>query len=220
MQGHYDGKPGADAQGRQYRQSGANGQNPYGRQAAPGRQGRNGAFGSASGQNPFGRQAAPDRQGRNGAFGGANGQNPCGRQSVPGRQGMPGPAAGGGSGGWQPMSEIGNTYVIDGEIGSGSGGIVYKAWHKRLQKPVVLKKMKITRSNINENRRETDILKRLRHSYLPGVIDFIDVNGEVFTVMDYIEGQSLSAVMKKGRIVGQYDSKELTNDSLAAMLTE
>ncbi len=218
MQGHYDGKPGADAQGRKYRQSGANGQNPYGRQAAPGRQGQNGAFGGANGQNPCGRQAAPGRQGRNGAFGGANGQNPCERQPVPGRQGMPGPAAGGGSGGWQPMSEIGNTYVIDGEIGSGSGGIVYKAWHKRLQKPVVLKKMKITRSNINENRRETDILKRLRHSYLPGVIDFIDVNGEVFTVMDYIEGQSLSAVMKRGRRFSQEETVKYGGQLLEALI--
>ena len=70
---------------------------------------------------------------------------------------------------------IHDTYVIQGVIGSGSGGIVYKAWHRRLQKYVVLKKMKVSRSSIAENRRETDILKRLRHSYLPGVIDFIDV---------------------------------------------
>lgn len=93
---------------------------------------------------------------------------------------------------------IHDTYVIQGVIGSGSGGIVYKAWHRRLQKSVVLKKMKVSRSSIAENRRETDILKRLRHSYLPGVIDFIDVNGEVFTVMDYIEGQSLAEVIKRG----------------------
>ena len=98
---------------------------------------------------------------------------------------------------------IHDTYVIQGVIGSGSGGIVYKAWHRRLQKSVVLKKMKVSRSSIAENRRETDILKRLRHSYLPGVIDFIDVNGEVFTVMDYIEGQSLAEVIKSGWRINQ-----------------
>ena len=31
------------------------------------------------------------------------------------------------------------TYEILGYLGSGSGGVIYKAYHKRLQKEVVLK---------------------------------------------------------------------------------
>ena len=34
------------------------------------------------------------------------------------------------------------TYEILGYLGSGSGGVIYKAYHKRLQKEVVLKKIK------------------------------------------------------------------------------
>ena len=113
---------------------------------------------------------------------------------------------------------IHDTYVIQGVIGSGSGGIVYKAWHRRLQKYVVLKKMKVSRSSIAENRRETDILKRLRHSYLPGVIDFIDVNGEVFTVMDFIEGQSLAEVIKSGRRFNQEQTVTYGGQLLEALV--
>ncbi len=36
--------------------------------------------------------------------------------------------------------EINNTYIILEEIGSGGGGTVYKAYHKNLKKPVVLKR--------------------------------------------------------------------------------
>ena len=96
-------------------------------------------------------------------------------------------------------SVIDDTYVIEGVIGAGSGGIVYRAWHRRLQKRVVLKKMKLPQSRIAENRRETDILKKLRHSSLPGVIDFIVVDGDVYTVMDYIEGRSLAEELGRGR---------------------
>ena len=34
------------------------------------------------------------------------------------------------------------TYEILGYLGSGSGGVIYKAYHKRLQKEVVLKRSK------------------------------------------------------------------------------
>ena len=34
------------------------------------------------------------------------------------------------------------TYQIQSVLGSGGGGVVYKAWHTRLQKPVVLKQIK------------------------------------------------------------------------------
>ena len=64
------------------------------------------------------------------------------------------------------------TYEILGYLGSGSGGVIYKAYHKRLQKEVVLKKIKRKSRDARINRNEVDILKNLNHMYLPQVVDF------------------------------------------------
>ena len=37
---------------------------------------------------------------------------------------------------------VADTYTILEKLGEGSGGIVYKAYHKRLQKEVVIKKLR------------------------------------------------------------------------------
>lgn len=94
--------------------------------------------------------------------------------------------------------ELTNTYEIYEEIGAGGGGTVYRAVHKRLQKTVVLKRLKDTVTNIMDCRTEVDILKNLRHSYLPQVLDFIESSEGIFTVMDFIPGKSLQKMLDEG----------------------
>lgn len=90
-------------------------------------------------------------------------------------------------------------YEIENEIGSGGGGVVYLAKHLRLDKPVVLKadKRGLT-SNTDKLRREVDALKSLSHTYIPQVYDFFIDDGSVYTVMDYIEGESFDKPLKRG----------------------
>ncbi|MDO5132769.1 MAG: protein kinase [Eubacteriales bacterium] len=127
------------------------------------------------------------------------------------------------TGGWRNSdadlkgSSIGDTYLIRERIGAGSGGVVYLAWHRRLKKQVVLKKIKVPHRDIEENRREADILKQLRHSYLPGVIDFINVSGEVYTVMDYIEGESLQTRLRNGQRFSREESVKYVCQLLEAL---
>lgn len=95
--------------------------------------------------------------------------------------------------------ELATTYQIVGQIGAGGGGIVYKAYHTRLQKYVVLKKIReSSHLDMAALRTETDILKNLRHSYLPQVLDFVVQGNEVYTVMDFIPGQSLKQYIDAG----------------------
>lgn len=96
------------------------------------------------------------------------------------------------------MNELQSTYNILEQIGAGGGGTVFKAYHKRLQKYVVLKKIHSNMENVLNSRMEVDILKNLRHSYLPQVIDFIEVEGGIYTVMDFIPGDSVEQILKKG----------------------
>lgn len=94
---------------------------------------------------------------------------------------------------------IASTYEIEREIGSGGGGIVYLGRHLRLGKRIVLKADKRTLSAKEETlRREVDALKDLNQTYIPQVYDFVQQDGVVYTVMDYIEGESLDKPLKRG----------------------
>ena len=83
------------------------------------------------------------------------------------------------------LKHIPETYEIIGKIGSGKSGDVYKAYHKNLRTYVVLKKVKTELRNLVNNRAEVDVLKNLRHSGLPQVYDFLEVDGDVYTVMTF-----------------------------------
>lgn len=99
---------------------------------------------------------------------------------------------------------IEGVYELREEIGRGGGGIVYLAWHLRLDKPVVLKADKYGLSdNLERLRRESNMLKGLSHTYIPIVYDFLVDEGNVYTVMDYIEGESLDKPLNRGEHFSQ-----------------
>ena len=87
---------------------------------------------------------------------------------------------------------------------TGGGGIVYLGRHLRLGKLVVLKADRRTLSSRPEVlRREVDALKNLSYTYIPQVYDFLVEDGVVYTVMDYIEGESLDKPLKRGERFSQ-----------------
>ncbi|MCR5556419.1 MAG: protein kinase [Butyrivibrio sp.] len=97
--------------------------------------------------------------------------------------------------------EILDTYDIVGEIGKGGGGTIFEAYHKRLQKKVVLKRQHDSIRGLVNERTETDTLKNLRHSNLPQVLDFLVTDDAIYTVMDYIPGKSVKALLdEKGKL--------------------
>jgi len=76
----------------------------------------------------------------------------------------------------QQGTRLNDTYTLMEELGSGGGGTVYKAYHERLQKYVVVKEIKERVKGILESRAEADILKELKHANLPQVYDFLEIN--------------------------------------------
>ncbi len=103
-------------------------------------------------------------------------------------------------------TRLNDTYVVMEQLGRGGGGVVYKAYHERLQTYVVVKQVREKVKGILEGRGEADILKKLKHSNLPQVYDFLEIDGEIYTVMDYIPGESLDKAVQKH---GPFDSRKV-----------
>ena len=93
---------------------------------------------------------------------------------------------------------INGVYEVVEPIGEGGSGQVFKAWHKNLQKYVVIKRIKDNYVGRINERKEADILKNIKHSNLPQVYDFIQMDTEVYTVMDYIDGNTMMEYIKAG----------------------
>ena len=88
---------------------------------------------------------------------------------------------------------IDGRYEILKEIGRGGMSIVYLAMDNRLNKSIVVKEIR-RRDNSNNKllmdslKQESDLLKNLDHAALPKIYDIID-RGDIYVVMDYIEGR-------------------------------
>lgn len=101
---------------------------------------------------------------------------------------------------------IASVYEIGEQIGSGGGGVVYLGRHLRLGKDIVLKADKRTlKASPEVLRREVDALKDLSHQYIPQVYDFVTENDTVYTVMEYVEGESFDRLLKRGERFQQRD---------------
>lgn len=93
---------------------------------------------------------------------------------------------------------LNGTYQVIENIGKGGTGVIYKAYHMRLKKYVVVKLLDAGKISREKLRVEVDILKRLHHMYLPQVYDFLEVGDQVYTVMDHIEGRDLEHYLQDG----------------------
>jgi WD40 repeat protein/serine/threonine protein kinase len=94
-------------------------------------------------------------------------------------------------------------YRIVSLLGKGGMGSVYRAWDTRLNVPVALKEM-IPQPGLDADmlsrlrsqfRQEAEVLARLSHPNLVGVLDFFEEGGNAYLVMKYIEGVSLATLI-------------------------
>lgn len=100
------------------------------------------------------------------------------------------------------MLEIGSVlagkYKILNVIGRGGMSIVYLAMNERVNKQWAVKEIiKKDEEDFVLELQEIEMMKRLKHPHLPSIVDVIEKEDSLLIVMDYIEGQSLEAVLEE-----------------------
>jgi len=96
------------------------------------------------------------------------------------------------------LSEKIGKYEIQGRIGGGGFGLVYRAFDPFLKRRVAIKAC-LSQEELTRQRffREAEILGSLRHRNIPTVHDFGIQDDIPFLVEEYLEGEDLDLVIQR-----------------------
>jgi Tol biopolymer transport system component len=102
-----------------------------------------------------------------------------------------------------PNSEFGPYQVID-VIGAGAMGEVYRAQDLKLGRQVALKVVRAGFSSVpgasDAFEREARLLASLNHPHIAAIYGFHEVNGTAALALELVEGETLAAKIRKGRV--------------------
>lgn len=118
---------------------------------------------------------------------------------------------------------LGESYSIEGEIGRGGMGVVYRARDLRLQRRVAVKVLPPELAFQQEIRerftREAQTAARLQHPHIVPIHDVGEGNGVVYFVMGLVDGESLAGrIRRRGKIPAEEARRIMkeTADALSA----
>jgi serine/threonine protein kinase len=91
------------------------------------------------------------------------------------------------------------SYILGEQIGRGGFGKVYKARHSILQTPACIKILSPNQQgdDLDGVLREALILTALRHDHIVRFIDLNKKDGQIYLIMEYIDGGDLASALKQ-----------------------
>src|SRR5216683_1664525 len=101
-----------------------------------------------------------------------------------------------------PGTRLG-AYVVQEFIGQGAMGVVYRAYHAELERVAAVKVLQGLATDGDSSarfRREAQAIAHMRHPNVLNVFDFGEFEGTPYMIVEYVEGGSLSARLKRSPI--------------------
>jgi serine/threonine protein kinase len=92
---------------------------------------------------------------------------------------------------------LGGRYRIDGVLGFGGMGVVYRARDLKLDQEIALKRVRPDRVSPERRetlRREIILARRVTHENVCRVYDLVEIEGEEFVSMEYLAGRTLKEI--------------------------
>jgi len=90
-------------------------------------------------------------------------------------------------------------FEIRRELGRGSQSVVYQAWDPQLQRDVAIKTLHFGKAEAAQNAAlvsEALLVSKLRHPNVVPIFDAGEADGDPYLVFEYVEGHSLTEVLK------------------------
>lgn len=116
---------------------------------------------------------------------------------------------------------LGGRFVVGEAIGSGGMGSIHQGRDERLGAPVAIKLLKrslLEDPIIRERfRREALSLAKLRHPGIVTVLDFGEADGDMYTVLELVEGETLEQAMARDGAMTIAHATSITDQILTAL---
>jgi predicted Ser/Thr protein kinase len=128
-------------------------------------------------------------------------QVPPGDPTVTTPSGRDGPPSSSLHGRFEPGTRLGARYRVVGLLGRGGMGEVYRADDLELNQAVALKFLpeRVARnpSDLARLRQEVRIARQVSHPNVCRTYDIAEADGQVFVVMEYVDGEDLASVLRR-----------------------
>lgn len=112
-------------------------------------------------------------------------------------------------------------YLIEEKIGEGGMGVVYRATHILMERPVAIKFLHSDRlSNntaIERFKKEAKAAGRIQHPNATAVLDFGVSNNTFYLVMEYLEGRSLRARLREEKHIPDKEVVRIVSQTCEAL---
>lgn len=115
---------------------------------------------------------------------------------------------------------LGDRYIVEGELGAGGMAVVYRALDRKHDRPVALKVMRPEVAAAMGRERflsEISIAAKLQHPHILALIDSGDVDGLLFYVMPFLEGETLGQRVGRERQVPLGDALQIAVEVVSAL---